>query len=163
MSAIIDHREAPMKKHFSFAPLMLLVLPLLFAQSTSLKQFKHWDPEEGAWMEDADAPGTYSKTVTGSAASGNWIMYVKFNPGAWANWHWHRNLQTMYVVSGTMKYEVKPNPEMTLRPGSYVIVPARALHNGTCVSKEPCTFFIENLQPNDRHMTDANGKELSRP
>src|SRR5262249_44075798 len=105
-----------MKKHFSFIPLMSLVLPLLFAQSTSLKQFKHWDPEEGAWVEDADAPGTYSKTVTGSATSGNWIMYVKFNPGAWANWHWHRNLQTMYVVSGTMKYEVKPNPEMTLKP-----------------------------------------------
>jgi quercetin dioxygenase-like cupin family protein len=150
-----------MKRHLSFLPSILLVLPLVFAQKTSLDQFTHWDPEEGAWAEDADAPGTYGKTVMGSASSGNWIMYVKFNPGAWANWHWHRNAQTMYVVSGTMKYEVKPQPVMTLKAGSFVIVPARALHNGTCVSKEPCMFFIENPQPNDKHMTDANGKELS--
>jgi quercetin dioxygenase-like cupin family protein len=140
----------------------LLVVPLAFAQSTSLKDFKHWSPQEGSWAEDPEAPGTYSKDVIGSAKTGNWIMYVKFNPGAWANWHWHSNPQMMYIVSGTMNYEVRPHQIMKLTPGSYVIVPARALHNGTCISKEPCTFFIENPLPNDRHMTDANGKELNQ-
>ncbi|HEY3454226.1 MAG TPA: cupin domain-containing protein [Bryobacteraceae bacterium] len=113
-------------------------------------------------MEDSDAPGTYGKDVIGTAQTGNWVMYVKFNPGAWANWHWHKNPQSIYMVSGTMNYEVKPHPMVKLTPGSYMVIPARALHNGNCLGNEPCTLFIENLLPNDKHATDANGKELKR-
>ena len=123
--------------------------------------FEHWSPNEGSWTEYPDAPGTYGKDVIGNAKTGNWVMFVKFDPGAWANWHWHSNPQTMFVVSGTMNYEVKPHPVMKLTPGSFVVVPARALHNGTCVSQEPCTFFIENHLPNDKHMTEAPTDRLS--
>ena len=141
---------------------LLLSLRLASGQATSVEKFQFWSPEKQSLTEDPDAPGTYGMDVTGNAKTGNWIMFVKFKPGAWANWHWHRNAQRMYVVSGTMNYEVKPHPVMKLTPGSYVVVPARALHNGTCISKEPCTFFIENPLPNDKHMTDASGKELKR-
>ena len=79
--------------------------------------------------------------------------------GACVKWHWHSNPQTMYVVSGVMNYEVKPNPAVRLTAGSYLVL-GRALHNGTRISKEPCTIFIENPLPNDKHMTDENGNAL---
>jgi len=149
-------------KNYLYLLTLLIVLPIASGQSTGVKDFMRWSPEEGQWKEDPDAPGTYSKTVTGSASTGNWNVYVKVNSGARINWHWHRNSQTMYIVSGAMEYEVKPHPPMRLTLGSYVVVPAHALHNGTCVSQEPCTFFIENLLPNDKHMTDAGGNEIKR-
>lgn len=141
---------------------ILLLVPLAFAQGAGAKDSVYWNPSEGQWTEDPDALGTYSKNVTGSSSTGNWVMYVKVNPGAWINWHWHSNPQTLFVVSGTMNYEVRPRPSVKLMAGSFLVIPGRALHNGTCVSKEPCTFFINNPLPNDKHMTDANGKEISR-
>ena len=101
-------------------------------------------------------------TVTGSPSTGNWVMYVKISPGAWINWHWHTNPQTLYVVNGTMDYEVKPQPSVKLTPGSYLVVPGHALHNGTCITKEPCLFFIVNDLSNDKHMTDTSGNELKQ-
>jgi mannose-6-phosphate isomerase-like protein (cupin superfamily) len=56
----------------------------------------------GAHGDAGRSPGTYGKTVTGSASTGNWVMYAKVNPGAWIKWHWRSNPQTLYVVSGTM-------------------------------------------------------------
>jgi quercetin dioxygenase-like cupin family protein len=118
-----------------------------------------FNPQAGTWTEDPDAPHTYSKRVTGEAAHGEWIVYVMIDPGAWINWHWHSNPQNMFGVSGTMEYEIKPAPKFKFGAGSFAIVPAHAVHNGQCVSKEPCYFFIENLLPNDKHMTDENGVE----
>ena len=148
---------------------IVIISSLIFGQSAAPEKvtspettFTYWTPETGQWMEDPDAPGTYGKNVTGSAATGNWVMYVKINPGAWINWHWHSNSQTLYAVGGTMEYEVRPHKTVKLIPGSYLVVPGHALHNGTCISKEPCLFFIENLLPNDKHMTDASGNEVKR-
>jgi quercetin dioxygenase-like cupin family protein len=124
--------------------------------------YKNWSPDSSQWREDPDAPGTWSKMVTGSPETGHWIMYAKVDPGAWINWHWHSNPQTMFGVSGTMEYEIRPNQKFNFSAGSYVLTPGHALHNGRCISKEPCTFFIENLLPNDKHMTDATGNELHR-
>ena len=144
----------------------LIALGLLLARcavaQSAKHDFVHWNPEDGKWIEDPDAPGTYGKNVTGNASTGNWVTYVKVDPGAWINWHWHTNAQTIFAVSGTMDYTVKPQPNVKLSAGSYLVIPGHALHNGTCVSKEPCTFFIENPLPNDKHMTDANGNELRR-
>jgi len=158
--------EEALKHRFGFLAGLLVISTLVFGQSAkenrtnSTPDSRYWTPEKGQWMEDSDAPGTYGMNVTGSAATGQWVMYAKVNPGAWVNWHWHSNSQTMYVVSGVMDYEVKPNPAVRLAAGSYLVVPGRALHNGTCISKEPCTFFIENPLPNDKHMTDENGNTL---
>ena len=137
------------------------LLPNASTQQTAQPLFdmKQFDPQAGTWMEDPDAPHTYSKHVSGDAAHGNWIMYVKIDPGAWINWHWHSNPQNMFGVSGTMEYEIKPAPKFKFGGGSFAVVPGHALHNGQCVSKEPCYFFIENLLPNDKHMTDENGVE----
>ena len=133
----------------------------LTAQQASQAQFdmKRFDPEAGSWVEDPDAPRTYDKVVSGDPMHGHWIMYVKIDPGAWINWHWHSNPQSMFGVSGTMEYEIKPAAKFKFGAGSFVIVPGHALHNGRCISKEPCYFFIENLLPNDKHMTDENGVE----
>ncbi|HKN61773.1 MAG TPA: cupin domain-containing protein [Candidatus Acidoferrales bacterium] len=145
---------------------VLVMAALVFAVAAHTKgtdaqtKFAYWTPQSAQWIEDPDARGTYGVNVSGNASTGNWVMYVKVNPGAWTNWHWHTNSQTMYVVSGTMDYEVRPQPAVKLTPGSYLVVPGHALHNGTCISKEPCTFFIENPLPNDKHMTDSNGSEL---
>jgi quercetin dioxygenase-like cupin family protein len=123
------------------------------------QNFTFWSPEHGNWVEDPDAPGTFDKNVSGNPRTGNWVMFVKVNPGASINWHWHTHSQMIYGVSGTMTYEVKPHQPLKLLAGSYLVIPGRALHNGSCISKEPCTFFIENPRPNDKHMTDAEGRE----
>jgi quercetin dioxygenase-like cupin family protein len=145
---------------------MAIALGIGLAQNLSAQQaiqapfgMKQFNPEAGTWTEDPDAPHTFSKVVTGDAAHGNWIMYVKIDPGASINWHWHSNPQSMFGVGGTMEYEIEPAPKFQFGQGSFVIVPGHALHNGRCVSKEPCYFFIENLLPNDKHMTDENGFE----
>jgi oxalate decarboxylase/phosphoglucose isomerase-like protein (cupin superfamily) len=95
---------------------ILIISSLVFGQSAAPEKvtsretsFTYWTPETGQWVEDPDAPGTYGKDVTGSPATGNWVMYVKINPGAWIKWHWHSNPQTIYAVSGTMDYEVRPH------------------------------------------------------
>ena len=124
-----------------------------------LEQF---NPAAGKWTEDPDAPHTWSQLVRGDPAHGHWIMYVKIDPGAWINWHWHSNPQSMFGVSGTMEYEIKPAPKFTFGPGSFAVIPSHALHNGQCISKEPCYFFIENLLPNDKHMTDETGAPLKK-
>ncbi len=97
---------------------LFLGVRLASGQATRVDKFQFWSPDKQSLTEDPDAPGTYGTDVTGNAKTGNWIMFVKFNPGAWANWHWHSNAQRMYVVSGTMNYEVKPHPVMKLTPGS---------------------------------------------
>lgn len=147
---------------------IFVISSFVFGQSATEKvtnssgDLNYWTPEKGQWIEDPDAPGTFSKKVTGSQTTGQWVMYVKVNPGAWINWHWHSNPQTIYAVSGTMDYEVRPFPKVKLTAGSYLVTPGHALHNGTCTSKEACIFFIENPLPNDKHMTDASGNELKR-
>ncbi len=126
-------------------------------RTTLNTEFVHWSPEQGHWLEDTDAPGTYGKNVTGSASEGNWVMYAKVNPGTWINWHWHRNAQTLHVVSGTMVFEVNPQPRVKLGRAPTSSFPDTRCTTGLASAKSHARFSSE--PPAERQTYDRRQRE----
>jgi quercetin dioxygenase-like cupin family protein len=120
-----------------------------------------WDTSHSKWVDDPSVPGMSYKPVTGDPEKGRSVRYVKFEPGASIGWHWHPHPEIVYGESGTLQYRVKKTGEaIQVGSGSYGTVPDHVIHKATCISEEPCIFFVENMFPNARHMVDENGKDL---
>ncbi len=56
--------------------------------------------------------------------------------------HWHTSAERMVLVSGEMDVTYKGQATTHLKTGMYAYGPAMAVHEGKCVSKEPCVLVI---------------------
>jgi quercetin dioxygenase-like cupin family protein len=76
---------------------------------------------------------------------------VDFAPGAVAPKHSHPGEEIIYVLEGTLEYEVEGQPPVTLHAGEVLFIPAGTIHAAKNVSSgnaaELATYVVEKGKP----------------
>jgi len=63
--------------------------------------------------------------------------------------HWHTSPERMTLLSGALNVNYKGQPTTNLQAGMYAYGPAKLVHDGRCISNEPCVLFIAFEEPLD--------------
>ena len=88
------------------------------------------------------------------------VMLFKFAAGCVVPWHWHTPNETLMIVSGHGRAEMKGSAPIPVGPGAYAYLPAKGVHQFTCLSG--CVAFLSSdAGPLDTHYVDQDGKEMS--
>jgi quercetin dioxygenase-like cupin family protein len=76
---------------------------------------------------------------------------VEFDPGASFGEHWHPGEEIVYVLEGSLEYQVDGKPPTTLDAGDVLFIPARTIHAarnvGTTIGAELATYVVEKGKP----------------
>ena len=76
---------------------------------------------------------------------------VDFDPGYTSPWHTHPGEEIIYVIEGSIEYQVKGQPTRVYQPGEVLTVPYGAPHLGknvgTTNAAELATYIVENGNP----------------
>jgi quercetin dioxygenase-like cupin family protein len=76
---------------------------------------------------------------------------VDFDPGAAFPKHSHPGEEIIYVIEGTIEYDVEGKPPVTVKAGEVLFVPAGAIHVakniGTTNAAELGTYVVEKGKP----------------
>jgi len=76
---------------------------------------------------------------------------VDFKPGALAPRHTHPGEEIIYVLKGSIEYQVEGKPPMTLKAGDVLFVPAGTIHAaknvGSDNASELATYVVEKGKP----------------
>jgi quercetin dioxygenase-like cupin family protein len=76
---------------------------------------------------------------------------VDFDPGAAFGKHTHPGEEIIYVLEGSLEYEIKGKPPVTLEAGDVFFVPAGTIHAarnvGTSNAAELATYVVEKGKP----------------
>jgi quercetin dioxygenase-like cupin family protein len=76
---------------------------------------------------------------------------VDFEPGVPFLRHTHPGEETIYVLEGTLEYQVGDNPPVTLKAGDVLFIPAGTIHAARNVSSEKAselaTYTVEKGKP----------------
>jgi len=95
----------------------------------------------------------------GDPTKGGAVLLAKLKAGCTVPWHWHTAAESLMIVSGIAKVQMKDaGTTNSLAPGDYVFMPGKHVHQFTCVSG--CTFFISTDGAFDIHYVDKDGKEI---
>ena len=87
------------------------------------------------------------------SAPGREVVQVRvdFDPGYVAPRHTHFGEEIIYVIEGTLVYEVEGRPPTTYKAGDVLIVPAGAIHSvknvGSGNGAELATYVVEKGKP----------------
>lgn len=87
------------------------------------------------------------------SAPGREVIQVRvdFDPGAVAPRHTHPGEEIIYVIEGSLEYEVEGRPPVTLKGGEVLFVPAGAVHSAKNVGSgngaELATYVVEKGKP----------------
>ena len=76
---------------------------------------------------------------------------VDIDPGAAFPKHTHPGEEIIYVIEGTIEYEVEGEPPVTLKAGDVLFIPAGTIHAaknvGSGHAKELATYVVEKGKP----------------
>jgi quercetin dioxygenase-like cupin family protein len=76
---------------------------------------------------------------------------VDFDPGAVAPRHTHPGEEIIYVLEGSLEYDVAGRPPVTLGAGDVLFIPARTVHAARNVGRangaELATYVVEKGKP----------------
>ena len=76
---------------------------------------------------------------------------VDFAPGAAFGRHRHPGEEIIYVIEGSLEYEVEGKPPMTLKAGEVLFIPAGTIHAaknvGSGNAAEIATYVVEKGKP----------------
>ena len=76
---------------------------------------------------------------------------VDFDPGYVSPRHTHFGEEIIYVLEGTLEYQIEGQPARTVKPGDVLFVPAGAIHSvkniGTGNGAELATYVVEKGKP----------------
>jgi quercetin dioxygenase-like cupin family protein len=76
---------------------------------------------------------------------------VELDPGVTFGEHWHPGEEIVYVLEGSLQYQLEGQPPVTLKAGEVLFIPARTIHTATNVGKgngaELATYIVEKDQP----------------
>lgn len=111
----------------------------------------------GLVPEAAQAQQTGSKRIDlqrhDLSAPGREVIQVRveFDPGYVSPRHTHPGEEIIYVLEGTLVYEIEGRPTATVRPGDVLFVPAGAAHLaknvGSDTGAELATYVVEKGKP----------------
>ena len=76
---------------------------------------------------------------------------VELAPGVSFGRHWHPGEEVIYMLEGTLEYEVEGKGTVTLKAGDVLFIPARAIHAarnpGRTNGAELATYLVAKGQP----------------
>ena len=76
---------------------------------------------------------------------------IDFEPGSFATRHRHPGEEIIYVLEGTLEYQIDGSAPVTLKAGDVLFVPAGAVHRaknvGTVRGAELATYIVEKGKP----------------
>jgi quercetin dioxygenase-like cupin family protein len=76
---------------------------------------------------------------------------VDFGPGVVAPRHKHPGEEIVYVLEGTLEYQIDGQPPKTLKAGDVLFIPAGAIHGAKNVGRsnasELATYVVEKGKP----------------
>jgi len=76
---------------------------------------------------------------------------VDFDPGYVSPRHTHPGEEIIYVLDGTLEYQVEGKPTATYKAGDVLLVPAGAIHSvknvGSSNGAELATYVVEKGKP----------------
>jgi len=76
---------------------------------------------------------------------------VDFDPGYAAPRHTHPGEEIIYVLEGTLEYQIEGQPTATVKPGDVLFVPAGKIHTAKNVGSgngaELATYVVEKGKP----------------
>jgi quercetin dioxygenase-like cupin family protein len=87
------------------------------------------------------------------SVSGREVIQVRvdFAPGAVAPRHMHPGEEIIYVLEGTLEYQVEGKPPVTLHAGEVLFIPAGTTHSARNVGSgngtELATYVVEKGKP----------------
>lgn len=107
-------------------------------------------PEKSA----AQQPGTKRTELQRHDLSGGREVVqvrVDFDPGYVAPRHTHPGEEIIYVLEGTLEYQIEGKPPVTVKPGDVLFVPAGTIHSvknvGSGNGAELATYVVEKGKP----------------
>jgi quercetin dioxygenase-like cupin family protein len=76
---------------------------------------------------------------------------VEIDPGVAFPKHWHPGEEIVYVLEGSLQYQVEGKPPVTLKAGDVFFIPARVIHTAKNVGSGPgaelATYVVEKGKP----------------
>jgi len=87
------------------------------------------------------------------SAPGREVIQVRvdFDPGYAAPRHTHPGEEIIYVLEGTLEYEIGGQPPARVKPGDVLFVPAGVVHTaknvGSTKGSELATYVVEKGKP----------------
>lgn len=143
---------------------MFLVLPVFaFAVSAQGQESAHPAARNMADMQFMALPGmpTCSKASvqSGDPAKGGSIILAKAAAGCTFPWHWHTPTESVMMVSGQGRVEMKDAKPVTLRAGGFAQMPSKHVHQFRCATQ--CLLYVSSDAAFDIHYVDGDGKEIS--
>jgi quercetin dioxygenase-like cupin family protein len=76
---------------------------------------------------------------------------VEIAPGLTSPKHWHPGEEIIYVLEGSLEYQVEGKPPVTLKAGDVLFIPARTIHAAKNVGSghgaELATYVVEKGKP----------------
>ncbi|MEH2569218.1 cupin domain-containing protein [Bradyrhizobium sp. AZCC 2289] len=110
-----------------------LTLPPALAQQPGVKR-------TDLQRHDLSAPGREAVQVRVDLASG--VAFGK---------HTHPGEEIIYVLEGTLEYQIEDKPPVTLKPGDVLFIPAGTVHSaknvGSGTGSELATYIVEKGKP----------------
>jgi quercetin dioxygenase-like cupin family protein len=120
----------------ALAALLAAAMPIASAQAQQPAGIKRTDLQR----HDLSAPGREVYQVR-----------VDFAPGAAFGRHTHPGEEIIYVLEGSLEYEVEGKPPVTLKAGDVLFIPAGTVHAaknaGTNNAAELATYILEKGKP----------------
>ena len=87
------------------------------------------------------------------SAPGREVVQVRvdFDPGYVAPKHTHPGEEIVYVIEGTLEYQVEGKPPVTLKAGEVLFIPPGTIHTaknvGSANAAELATYIVEKGKP----------------
>jgi quercetin dioxygenase-like cupin family protein len=76
---------------------------------------------------------------------------VELDPGVSFPRHWHPGEEIIYVLEGSLEYQVEGKPPVTLKAGEVFFIPAGTIHTAKNVGSGPgaelATYVVEKGKP----------------
>jgi len=76
---------------------------------------------------------------------------VELDPGVTFGEHWHPGEEIVYVLEGSLEYQLEGKPPVTLQAGDVLFIPARTIHAARNVGQnsaaELATYIVEKDKP----------------
>jgi quercetin dioxygenase-like cupin family protein len=76
---------------------------------------------------------------------------IDIAPGVTAPWHTHPGEEIIYVLEGSLEYQLEGQPAKVFKPGEVLFVPAgvphKAVNIGTSNGAELATYVVEKGKP----------------
>jgi quercetin dioxygenase-like cupin family protein len=105
-----------------------------------------------AWAQQAGIKRTDLQRHDLSVAGHEAVQVrVDIDPGVAFGKHTHPGEEIIYVLEGSLEYQIEGKPPMTLKAGDVLFIPAGTIHAaknvGSGTASELATYFVEKGKP----------------